>query len=1287
MAPSVPYGQANVPEDLRGMRNIPAVGSNKMQYTPASQDPHSVPMLQRPQQTTSQYVPGAYSAQQRVSVDPQMLYNPGNPAGPYDAGAGHRYAGDISTPDPTHYNYAVTGTTPPDYNQAVSSLYATSYPVSHVTAQTSSLFMPHQTARCAASTQAQTVAATGDFQSQPFLPQQAVSPETYSNAAAITSQEYPLSHYSESVPGAVMSHSGQAQQYSITTQEPIYPSNPPFVNTSQQTTYGAATNVSPHLNSQYAPASRAHAPYTGASATSQSPAMPSQNEVPPSSAYAGHSAAGSSVAAAKNRYSPHQTPYDRTVSTLAKNTDNRIDVQQIPRPTYKETPSEPGGRRVDADHSGAPPPSTAFCTYVEDVDAIPRYLRSSLLLVPQSRQTFNTSKIPFYMVSCPFAALNTYECRPPRVDLSPFSPLFTQLAAPRWSYQSQEAFEARPGPPRCSGCASYVNAHWQFSPTHAICPMCGRNTELPSWYANALAEHRGIVRPETEAEFRKSLRSHYNLDEANNVFNQNLWCRAELLRGTIDYATHAHHHARLRPPPNTANQDAITQAAAALLQGTSPLRPSGKVSSDQAIPYQGAGFEREGSLEIPTSSTAFLDPSQGAPPKSRIALFYAVDITYPAIQSRFTQSALASIRVTLRRWPQASIDLAIILFNDALWFSPLYRTRGNKEEAEIDPSRLRQRHVVGDVDSPFLPDSAQSLFLTVAVGTEDEDPLLTSYFEGLDEIVELEEKQRTPNDNCCTAAVATAVEALVSREKEMSTPAQPIRGGCVCLFTTSHATTGLGASSTVSTTMAKKAPARGIGGGVSASTASTTKEKASNIFVPKRELRPVYSDLYRRCCTHGVAVNTFIAGGLEHERKIELGALGYLPLYTGGQTFYYPAFSTRDYHNQMYYDLLRLFNGPVAFDCAFKIRVSRGLTVTRILCPWSCVEWESGGAGRDGSTFMVPFLGPESSMCFEINYTENQLDSSRNSIIVQTACAYTSWTGERRLRVSTRKLGMSNSLMTTFRHADIEPVVMGFARQMFLACIAENSKMRETIGKNLTDMLYSYRINAAINSPTGQLILPESLKLLPVYLTGLFKSKALRMYYKDDERAAQLFSLLSAGSAKLSLGLYPIVIPIHRSYTEIPRENLAKAGLPTEVENFVYVPHSIPSSGERITTDGIYLVDNGSTFYLYIGKDLKTSILEQIVAPDTDFSSAPVLSPPPSEDPENMGNRILAIVNQLRLQKFNQGYQSVRLIRAGYPPEAEFIWQLVEDRLGSEKGYVDFLCQLHRTVQQMMDDS
>lgn len=52
--------------------------------------------------------------------------------------------------------------------------------------------------------------------------------------------------------------------------------------------------------------------------------------------------------------------------------------------------------------------------------------------------------------------------------------------------------------------------------------------------------------------------------------------------------------------------------------------------------------------------------------------------------------------------------------------------------------------------------------------------------------------------------------------------------------------------------------------------------------------------------------------------------------------------------------------------------------------------------------------------------------------------------------------------------------------------------IKELAYKNAVDVLYTYRSKCASASASGQLILPESLKLLPLYALALTKTGAFR---------------------------------------------------------------------------------------------------------------------------------------------------------------------------------------------------
>lgn len=61
------------------------------------------------------------------------------------------------------------------------------------------------------------------------------------------------------------------------------------------------------------------------------------------------------------------------------------------------------------------------------------------------------------------------------------------------------------------------------------------------------------------------------------------------------------------------------------------------------------------------------------------------------------------------------------------------------------------------------------------------------------------------------------------------------------------------------------------------------------------------------------------------------------------------------------------------------------------------------------------------------------------------------------------------------------------------------------------------------------MILPDALKILPIYILSLFKQDVLRLGndVRADDRIYELFKLMTASCPDIAAFLYPKVYPIH----------------------------------------------------------------------------------------------------------------------------------------------------------------
>lgn len=222
--------------------------------------------------------------------------------------------------------------------------------------------------------------------------------------------------------------------------------------------------------------------------------------------------------------------------------------------------------------------------------------------------------------------------------------------------------------------------------------------------------------------------------------------------------------------------------------------------------------------------------------------------------------------------------------------------------------------------------------------------------------------------------------------------------------------------------------------------------------------------------------------------------------------------------------------------------------------------------------------------------------------------------------------------------------------------------------------LFAYRKFCATTSSTGQLILPEALKLLPLYTLALQKSIALRSDTPADERVAFLSQQLSKSAAHSVPAMYPRMFALHLlvSDADTPAEAVT-ASSP--------MPQLIALSSDKLDAEGrtgIFLLENGREMYIWVGRHAPASMVQALFNVETvdDIqSSSTVLV----QNNTPISEKVNALVNEIRRQRCS--LMRLRVVKRSDPCEAGFFNMLAEDRSAAGMSYVEFLCYVHRQIQ------
>eukprot|EP00658_Telonema_sp_P-2_P019557 TRINITY_DN1771_c1_g1_i2.p1 TRINITY_DN1771_c1_g1~~TRINITY_DN1771_c1_g1_i2.p1 ORF type:complete len:345 (-),score=108.70 TRINITY_DN1771_c1_g1_i2:197-1231(-) len=317
----------------------------------------------------------------------------------------------------------------------------------------------------------------------------------------------------------------------------------------------------------------------------------------------------------------------------------------------------------------------------------------------------------------------------------------------------------------------------------------------------------------------------------------------------------------------------------------------------------------------------------------------------------------------------------------------------------------------------------------------------------------------------------------------------------------------------------------------------------------------------------------------------------------------------------------------------------------------------------------------DKAVAVQFKYAEESLSKP---VSVQAALLYTTKGGERRIRVMTQYLTVTSQLANVFRGADVESIMNFSLRACLQFCISSTVQAgRDRVLKTSINALHGYRKHCGQNCSLAQLILPESLKLLPLYTLGLLKTTLLRKGSDVgvDDRAFLIAAFNSMPIVTVIRYLYPMLVPLHNC------DEIENCGLILEDKVSMALPGYVSTSSEKLDSDGVYLLDTGLAVYIWVGRHTSPSVLHGIFGvasfDEVLIDSFPLLDTKLSQTV----NRILNYI-----QEQGQFWRPVEVLKQKHPGEAKLYASMVEDKSapGCNFSYVEFLCHIHTQIQQKL---
>lgn len=336
---------------------------------------------------------------------------------------------------------------------------------------------------------------------------------------------------------------------------------------------------------------------------------------------------------------------------------------------------------------------------------------------------------------------------------------------------------------------------------------------------------------------------------------------------------------------------------------------------------------------------------------------------------------------------------------------------------------------------------------------------------------------------------------------------------------------------------------------------------------------------------------------------MDLAALGELPRYTAGNLYSYASFNHEKDGPRFEAELHKSLTQTTAFEAVMRIRCTKGMRITNFYGNFYI---------RGTDLLALPNCNTDSVFGFDIAHDEQNMPSS--VVTVQAALLYTSSDGERRIRVMTQALPVTSLASELMASVDTDSVCNLLSKQALELCnktTLDNARMR--LQQTCVDMMRAAkggdkRTVSGYTVPPGpqgqadgdEKPIPENLALLPLNTLALMKNVAFRggTDVHPDERTQAQHLLNNMWVEKSRYFIYPRMFSIHNMEDA--------AGLPSEGnpddesddhfagrEN-ILLPESVNLSVERLTSDGIFLLDNGVEMNLWVGRSADPILLQAL---------------------------------------------------------------------------------------------
>ncbi len=465
-------------------------------------------------------------------------------------------------------------------------------------------------------------------------------------------------------------------------------------------------------------------------------------------------------------------------------------------------------------------------------------------------------------------------------------------------------------------------------------------------------------------------------------------------------------------------------------------------------------------------------------------------------------------------------------------------------------------------------------------------------------------------------------------------------------------------------------------------------KEASELLTPNSSF---YKSFAVECNKSQVTVDMFLTGSSYQD----VASLSNLPRFTAGQTHFYPAWSANSVEDitKLSKEVSNHLSMDIALEAVLRVRGSNGMRMQSFF---------GNFFNRSSDLCSFPSFPRDQSYVIEVSIEDY---ITKPIVYFQCAVLHTTCFGERRIRVMTLAIPTSKDLKSVYASADQLAITNYFTHRAIEKTMSSSlDDARDYLRKSVVDILSLYKKeivpgNMGSSSP---LQLCTNLRMLPLLLQSLAKNIAFRSgRVPSDHRAAALNKLGSMPLPYLIRAIYPSVYSLHTMPDDcgLPYEGEEEEGEDEPAQSSdlkrgeIVIPEPVNASCMNLARYGLYLIDNTSELFLYVGGDAVPQLIEDVfgVQNIADIKIGKAELP---ELENEFNTRVRNIISKVREGKDTIEYLNLYVVVGPGSNESATasanrdliplrIWcmsDMVEDRATSNVSYKEYLGQLREKV-------